>query len=578
MKSAVSPGSPGVPVMLAVALLAAIGVVRIVSTYHVFNHTMDEPASIAQGMEWLVRGTYTLDNRHPPLSRIAAALGPYLVGLRLEDTDDWSWQKIGGAILYARGQYLRNLSLARLGVLPFFLLATYVVWRWSRKLFDDRSALLAVLLFTTLPPILAHSGLATTDMALAATVVAALLALDLWLEVPSYTRSCALGVSAGLAILSKFTALLFLPLCGAAILICHLRGKNREGDRPRIHWQRVSGLTGLVLIMMLLTIWSGYRFSVHVTSKAARPHEHIDQLVGTNGTLRSVVYFAAETVPIPAPDLVAGIYRLWQTNKQGHVCYLLGHLRENGWWYFFFVVLAVKTPLAFLFLTVFGVAMLVRQCRRSGNWAPLAPATAAAAILLVGMLTKIDLGVRLILAIYPLLAVMAGFAAVRLWTLPQRKALGRAAVVFLVGWQLVSSARIHPDYLAYFNALAGRHPDRVLVDSDLDWGQDLLRLADVLHARKIDSLTMKYWGRAIPDRHNIPPWTELQPYRPATGWIAISEFRLKTGELKPPYRDYAWLEAYEPVAIAGKSIRLYYIPGGTGAPGKEGLSGTKGNP
>jgi len=577
MKPAVSPRLQRVPVMLIVALLAGVGVVRITSTYHVFNHTMDEPAAVAAGMEWLVQGTYTLDNRHPPLARIAAALGPYLDGLRLEGTRG-HWSKVGGAILYARGTYLRNLSLARLGVLPFFLLATYVVWRWSRKLFDDRSALLAVLLFTTLPPILAHSGLATTDMALGATVAAALLALDLWLEGPSYARSCALGVSAGLAMLSKFSSLLFLPLCGAAILTCHWMGKNREGDRPKIDWRRGSVLTGLVLIIMFVTLWSGYRFSVHVTNKAARPHEGIDKIVGTQGTLRSTAYSVAETVPVPAPDLVAGIYRLWETNKQGHVCYLLGQIRENGWWYFFFVVLAVKTPLAFLFLTAIGVGMVVRRCRGTGNWVPLAPAAAAVTILLIGMTTKIDLGVRLILPIYPLLAVVAGFAAGRLWTLPQHKALGRAAVVVLVGWQLLSSARAHPDYLAYFNELAGRHPDRVLVDSDLDWGQDLLRLADALHTRKIDSITMAYFGRAEPDRHNIPQWRELQPYQPTTGWIAISEFKLKTGEYEPPYRGYAWLEAYEPVAIVGKSIRLYYIPEGTRAPGKEGLSGTKGSP
>ncbi len=563
--------------MLAVALLAGIGVVRIISTYHVFNNTVDEPATIASGMEWLVRGTYTLNYKHPPLPRIAAALGPYLNGLRLEGTGGWFRDNIGRAILYARGQYLHNLSLARLGVLPFFFLATYVVWRWSRKLFDDRSALLAVLLFTTLPPILAHSGLATTDMALAATVVAALFALDSWLEGPSYARSCALGVSAGLAILSKFSSLLFLPLCGVAIFICHWMGKNREGDQPRIDWRRASVLIGLVLIMMFVTVWGGYRFSVHVTSKAARPHEAIDKMVGTKETLRRVAYSVAETVPVPAPDLVAGIYQLWVTNKNGHVCYLLGQIREDGWWYFFLVVLAVKTPLAFLFLTAIGVGMLVRRCRGSANWAPLAPAAAAVAVLLIGMITKIDLGVRLILPIYPLLAVVAGFAAGRLWTLAERKALGRAAVVVLVGWQLVSSARIHPDYLAYFNELAGRHPDRVLVDSDLDWGQDFLRLADALHARKIDSVTMAYFGRAIPDRHNLPHWRELQPYQPTTGWIAISEMKLKIGEREPPYRDYAWLEAYEPVAIVGKSIRLYYIPEGTRAPGKVGPSGTKGS-
>lgn len=101
-------------VMLAVVVLIAVASVEIVSTYHVFSGTSDEPATEAAGMEWLDRGTYRLDDTHPPLARIAVALGPYLEGLRLPaDSNDWS--TVGNQIFCARGQYSRNLALARFG-------------------------------------------------------------------------------------------------------------------------------------------------------------------------------------------------------------------------------------------------------------------------------------------------------------------------------------------------------------------------------------------------------------------------------------------------------------------------------
>src|SRR5208337_2736316 len=113
-------------VAIAVIVLAAIAVARIVSTYHVFTQTTDEPAHIATGMEWLQWGSYAFEPLHPPLARVAVALGPYLSGLRLQDHRNL-WIE-GNELLFANGRYLHNLSLARAGVLPFFLFATFLVW------------------------------------------------------------------------------------------------------------------------------------------------------------------------------------------------------------------------------------------------------------------------------------------------------------------------------------------------------------------------------------------------------------------------------------------------------------------
>jgi hypothetical protein len=131
-----------------------------------------------------------------------------------------------------------------------------------------------------------------------------------------------------------------------------------------------------------------------------------------------------------------------------------------------------------------------------------------------------------------------------------------------LGWHLTSSIRAHPDYLAYFNEFAGSHPEKILIDSDLDWGQDLLRLAGVLHQKSIERVSIAYAGSPEIDLHqfNLPPIRVIAPHQHTVGWIAISLLRLKIGGLGFPDDSFTWLEAYKPVFLVGRSIRLYYVP------------------
>ena len=115
-----------------------LATVRIAATYTVFNHTSDEPAHIACGMEWLDQGVYRWEPQHPPLARVAAALGPYLAGIRSQGTPNQNaiskWLE-GLAILDSGGRYDRTLTLARIGILPFFWVACAVVFVWTRRYF-----------------------------------------------------------------------------------------------------------------------------------------------------------------------------------------------------------------------------------------------------------------------------------------------------------------------------------------------------------------------------------------------------------------------------------------------------------
>ena len=216
-------------------------------------------------------------------------------------------------------------------------------------------------------------------------------------------------------------------------------------------------------------------------------------------------------------------------------------------------MLLFKTPIAFLVLCSVGAGWLAGRWWKTGNWNLVVAPFSALAILCVVLPSDINIGVRHILPVYPLLVIPAAAGALALWKEASFAVFRRLLVIALFGWYVCSSLSFHPDYLAYYNELVGRDPSWMAVDSDLDWGQDLKRLSDELRMRNVDHIQLAYFGSAEVDRHALPPHQPLQPGRFASGWIAISLTKLR-------YENgYEWLEQYAPIALVGRSIRLYYV-------------------
>src|ERR1035437_9343301 len=194
------------PVVFA-GLLALVAVVRIVSTYSLTSQAFDEPCHVAAATELLDRHTYTLDPVHPPLARIAIGLPLYLAGERypkLPPLDhEITYNDVGNAVLYDSGHYVRNLKLARSGLLPFFLLGTAIVFLWARREYGDLAGAMAAALFTTLPNVLAFSSIAYTDMVAASTQVALFLAFVEWLDKATKRSALWLGLAAGVGLGAK---------------------------------------------------------------------------------------------------------------------------------------------------------------------------------------------------------------------------------------------------------------------------------------------------------------------------------------------------------------------------------------
>jgi hypothetical protein len=260
---------------------------------------------------------------------------------------------------------------------------------------------------------------------------------------------------------------------------------------------------------------------------------------------------------VPAPAFLSGVDTFLLHGSSGHPSFLLGTPANRGWWYYFPVALAVKTPIPLLLLSIVGAVVAFADLKTRRDWRTAVPVAAALTMLAISTTVRVDLGVRLILPMYPLLAIAAAQGAMRLWS--ERPSLAPpAAVSALLAWSLVIVVRTHPDHLSYFNALAGDHPEHVLVDSNLDWGQDLYRLRDTIVARGIrDTVRVAYFGTAGVAAAGVPNARELGLHERATGWIAASETYL-AGEWVG--RAYDWLLDYPAVARVGPSMRLWYIP------------------
>jgi 4-amino-4-deoxy-L-arabinose transferase-like glycosyltransferase len=542
-------------VLFVCLLLISAG--RIISTYSVFSLTSDEGYHIAAGMEWLDRGTYTYEYHHPPLARVAVALGPYLDGSRSMG-NPVQWRE-GEDIVYAKGLHSRTLALARLGTLPFFLLSAILVWLWSSRLFGRPTALAAVLLFTTLPPILAHSGLATTDVALTATLSAVLYVFIEWIDAPTLSKSLYLGLATGLAVLSKFSVFLFLPVCVIATVAVRYRATKRVGIGSGRPARDIFRFLAVAAAAVFIVVWGGYRFHLTPLSKM-RPQRYVNvSQFAPAGSLRADIYYKIKNIPLPLPEVLYGVIAISEHNREGHDGYLFGEIRRYGWWYFFPVTLFVKTPLAFLFLAAIGTFAVARRFRKEHEWKKAVPAVCAFAILLSSLPSNINVGLRHILVIYPFLSILAGRGVIALVRSNRLRYTGSAIAFSLIAWQVVSGIAHHPDYLAYFNEFGGKHPERILVNADLDWGQDAYRLREKIRQMGISeiSVAIKYFYTDYQYAlfSNGPNSTVklLEPGKPTVGWIAIS--------LGTLYRDkgYDWLKLYTPDVKVGKSIYLYHI-------------------
>ena len=553
--------------LLVLALVTALGCGLAASTWHVFGHTWDEPEHIAAGMSLVDHGRYIYDIQHPPIARALLAVGPYLAGARSQGTPPPDGMPEGLKILYGGGHYDLYLTLARAGVLPFLALLIVVTYLWGRSVTGEKGALLAAAFVATTPAVLGHAAIATLDVAAAATCLLALWTTRRWFDSGRLMDALGLGLALGLALGTKLSA---IPFCGLGALVLLVvqtwERRGRADARAPVgpgQWLAGATITGLIVIAVLTAAYGGRM--IYLTDAAHHFNQALWYLFGASGTLHDWGYAVFASVPVPEAMqwLIGGIQALQVHNAHGHESYLLGQFGLSGWWYFYPVALLVKTPLPLLLLGLGGLVLLVRRGLAEHSGAALAPPLLFAALMGFAIaVSHINIGVRHVLVLYPLLAIGAAVQVERiLAALAARprglpRTAGQVALIAVCAAQLLTVAVSWPDYLAYFNMTAPE-PERVLVDSDLDWGQDLQRLSRRLHELGVPSVSLAYLGSADLRYEQLPPYVWLAPDEHATGWVAVTAL----ARVHAPGR-FAWLDAYPRRERIGKTIDLYLVPPG----------------
>jgi hypothetical protein len=474
-------------------------------------------------------------------------------------------------------RYFELFQLARLTMPVFSILGGLAVFAWSRRLFGTPGGLLSLALWVFCPNILAHARLITSDVCSAAMGVGATYLFWRYLQGPSWPRAVAAGIALGLAQLSKFSMLLLFAVWPFLGLVWLVLAVPRAEWPARLARGLVHGVA--IVGVSILTIDAGYFFegigqplgTFEFGSRAltrpvepgtARPHSENDLLdVAWQFRVNRLRETWLGRLPSPWPehyllgfdeqkietegipqrfaDAVAADKEARQQGRPAtevdrarrvperadeprgaYPVYLNGQLRRTGWWNYYLLALLYKVPEGTWVLVVLSLAILVLARRSRAEWFDaIALGTVPVVILFsITVLTDINLGLRYVLAILPYLFISAG--RVVPWCLGlrglRRVAAGSLAAGSL-GMTVAASLAIHPDYLAYFNWASGG-PDRVparLIDSNLDWGQDLVSLRDWCREHIPDeSIGLAYFGqinpsifamRGEPLRWSLPP-------------------------------------------------------------------------
>jgi hypothetical protein len=517
------------------------------STLGVTSPTVDEPLHIVRGYAFIARGEDRLRLRGPVLSNALSGAALLLEpDLKLPPAADPIWLERDGtglpeSFLWANtAPPLQMIFLARLPMLFASLLLGALIFRWAARRSGSLAALGALTLYVFCPNMLAHARVATTDVITTLTFFAAAYAFTEALRLKRWTWWVLSGIMLGLALASKFSAVILLPVMALQVVV--VIWQTRSIQRA---WRVPIGLLFATLSIGALTVWGVYRFKI--------------------GPLDN------STLIVPAPSYWGEWLALNEYLAAPLPAYLFGQVSTHGWWYYYPVTFVLKTPLPVLILLAAAVVLMIIK---RAWWRDLPVLLPPALLLMTLLVSPHDLGYRYLLPMLPFIFV----ACADVFVAARRRRWPTIVAVLLIGWQIIGTLRIYPYYFAFFNEVAGG-PERgryVLSDSNLDWGQDLIGLKDYVEQHHITDLNLSYFGNTPPqvyDLHTyaLPPvrsamheqgawWLHrFYPLDPAPGTYAISVANLMGG-IWNNQSDYAYFREREPEAVIGHTIYVYIVP------------------
>lgn len=552
---------------LILLLLLALFLLQAVSSMRLKSPTWDETSYFGLGYYLFTQQRWDVPaaTLHPPLSYYLSSI-PYLY----YDVDEKAWDlppaykgeraatlsyPLAGLRLLTDRRYPQDRVLfwSRVPTILIALLLGFFVWQWAGEVSGRLPAACALLLFSFCPNTLAHARLITPDLLLTCFTFLAVYGLWKVVRKVTWTGLVLSSLALGGALLSKYSGLLLVPIYGILAVLVFFSdekvslpytfpgyGLLMKGGRGA----KLCRLTAVLFIIGCLALCvasCGYLFHLEHYLKGAQ-----HQLAHA---------------------------------ERGHPAFLMGMYSSEGWWYYYPIAFLLKTPLALLVLLLLSLLCFKQRSR---------PAFLDRAFLLVPVVVffvffcskLLCVGLRYLLPVYPFLFVLASMAVtVRV---QPGQALYRVFVAALCGWFVLSSLTVYPHYLAYFNEAAGGPENgyHYLVDSNLDWGQDLKGLGVYLHKKGIGKIYLSYFGAADPRYYNIdyewlPSYYLPEDFSgekrdrffrfPRSGVVAISATNLQNVYFSDKTL-YNWLKAYTPIDTIGYSLFIYDLDQPSGSP------------
>src|SRR5207253_4295281 len=511
-------------VWLIVILIALLHAVMAVTAVNTKSPTFDEPHLLTSGYSYWVTNDCRLDPENGTLPARWAALPLLLSRLNFVPLNDRGWQRAeegrtGHQFFYESGNDPdRTLGQARIMMSIFGAALCLLIYRCGREFFGVLGGLLAETLAAFDPNFLAHSALVASDVPAAFFFTAAVWSSwRLFQKISPATLTTAALSLAGL-FLTKFSAPIVLPVLGAASVLQMFSGRDIKLRLGRIEtelvekWKKACAIGGSWLLLaatVFFAIWLSFSFRYSAWTNNESLHEgttwHWNYLLEDRGTFESAARFARAHRLLPEAYLYGFSYV--HKHEIDRPAFLDNRWSVVGFRSFFPRAFIYKTPLPFLLLVALAFyAALAR--RRSWSISKLNPLAMFALIYgAIAITSQLNIGHRHILPIYP--ALFIGCGAVVHLARKNRPAIFATAVGIILFWQIGESLAIRPNYLAYFNEVAGG-PSRGyqhLADSSVDWGQDLPALKTWLdnHLAIVNGkpLYLAYFGTAEPRSYEI---------------------------------------------------------------------------
>ncbi|HET9063616.1 MAG TPA: glycosyltransferase family 39 protein [Candidatus Binatia bacterium] len=524
--------------------------------------TIDEFANLPAGLYAIYTGDLSRDPINPPHTRMLTALPLLLDPPAFDPTPDMAHWSMGYLFMQRNEADYQSLFVRGRSVIILLALALgWLVFHWATELYGRAVGPVALALFAFSPDMLAHGHLVTLDMAGALGFTLTAYATWRMLERETLAGAACVGVAFGVASLLKLSGFVLAAAVAATVVA---RFFDRSCRANSIPWHGWIARLAVMAVVGIVVINVGYGFdgSFALLSTA---------MLDPSGVLADLTRrMPGLRLPFPRP-FVEGVDMVLNVGKAREPSYfLLGNLTSEGWWYYHLVAFAAKTPLPALLAYAWALgAWLNGKSRGVREYALVLPVVVIFAT--NTLFNSLQIGVRHVLPAHPLLMVLAApwiARALERLRLPHARRMLPAAAAIGLLWYVAGTLSVAPRYLQYFNEIAGG-PDgghRVLVDSNIDWGQDLIRLREYMTAEGLESVHLAYFGRVDPRVYGVR-FVPLE--RTSSGGRAVISatflmgrpyFWFLDGRMRwVPAQTYAWLREREPIARVG-SMFVFDLP------------------